>query len=724
MDVGRLSELSEEYFSITGNGNVNPKLRKLIDTLLKPWYGAYENSELDEFYSLAGYVFTQCVEKYVPEQGKFEAYFASCLSNRIKDYFSMKNAERRMPQYTNNSGEKVYMPPISLDTPLNEDDEDTLLDLVADKTSTEQRVLSNSVSPVVDEYRKRLTKTQRKIVDLLLEGYQRSEIISEMGLSAKQYDREFMGLKTFEKSSVLRNKTRVSQVLESKRGATNVAKAQTSKTIHRSVSSIYDALKYKEMRLDYYLQRYAGQWDNVTRSNYISDLIQGNPIPEIVAAEEIIDGHAINWIIDGLQRISTAVMFKNNEFKIGKNVERPIVSYQRCVTENGKDKYITEECDIRGKSYSQLPGELQREFDNFEISGVLYINCSKEDIEYHLRRYNRCQPMNKAQKALTFMGEDFGIAIKEISKHDFFSNNLFTNNTRIKGNVEALVIDTLMLMFFSGDWKKASDANAMYLRDHLTEEQCEEFKEILDRLENIYTDDLKDFFGTKNGKYYINLFKEFMNLGLPDEKFRDFLVDLENELRFKEIDGVTLASLEETRNTKDKKVISERMDHLVALMKYAFNKEETDTKINVTDKAVKDYISRFKDQYIIQRMNASENTITEAALRTMYGLKKTEKELEEEANKYSVEATKEDDVMFGLDCLEDLSMSLDEHAEILSIQYIPSLITAILHGYIDLDEEKLTEEWFYDYSHKNNVSNDSLSVENLDRYIQEHKQCA
>lgn len=122
----------------------------------------------------------------------------------------------------------------------------------------------------------------------------------------------------------------------------------------------------------------------------------------------------IIWAIDGKQRCSNVESFRRNGFRISKNVERYLIKYQTAaetedgkilLDENGLPRYEVKECDIRGKCYSDLPEKLQRSFNEYNFEVTQYLNCSNEDIEYHIRRYNASKPMSVAQKGNYPSGE-------------------------------------------------------------------------------------------------------------------------------------------------------------------------------------------------------------------------------------------------------------------------------------------------------------------------------
>ena len=72
-------------------------------------------------------------------------------------------------------------------------------------------------------------------------------------------------------------------------------------------------------------------WEKNKQYNLISDVLQNNPLPELVFAEQIINNAAIIWVIDGKQRCTTLKKYVENKFAIGANVTRYMISYSEPV---------------------------------------------------------------------------------------------------------------------------------------------------------------------------------------------------------------------------------------------------------------------------------------------------------------------------------------------------------------------------------------------------------
>lgn len=195
---------------------------------------------------------------------------------------------------------------------------------------------------------------------------------------------------------------------------------EKSKPDKLCIASINKKIERHTIRFDHPLQRESEQWSPAMKGNLISDILQGNPIPPLVFAEQVANGLAIIWDLDGKQRCTTAYSFSKDAFKITKNIRRWLIAYQTSV--KGKDGteifdksgfpvYEKQEFDIRGKKYSELPEELQDRFKEYNFEIVQYLNCSSEDIAYHIARYNEGKPMTVSQKGLTRLGEKFATMV-------------------------------------------------------------------------------------------------------------------------------------------------------------------------------------------------------------------------------------------------------------------------------------------------------------------------
>ena len=121
----------------------------------------------------------------------------------------------------------------------------------------------------------------------------------------------------------------------------------------------------KELRKNHPQQRKADKWKNDARDGFIATAIKHEDVDSIKICEQLVNDKVILWLIDGLQRLTVLEKYKKGAFKLGKNIESPIVYYKVPVIKDGKnvlDEYgdpVLEdvEFDLREKGYGDLPME-------------------------------------------------------------------------------------------------------------------------------------------------------------------------------------------------------------------------------------------------------------------------------------------------------------------------------------------------------------------------------
>ena len=121
-------------------------------------------------------------------------------------------------------------------------------------------------------------------------------------------------------------------------------------------------------------------------------------------------------------------------------------------------------------------------------------------------------------------------------------------------------------MFHFNQWKKQPKQVASFLNKNSTPEEFDTFHSLIERLEDVATEDLKDLFSSKDSFIWFTMFKNFTEFGMEDEKFAEFLREFKNGLNAKVVDGVSYVELDENRGTKDKAVILAKINHLMELM--------------------------------------------------------------------------------------------------------------------------------------------------------------
>lgn len=308
-------------------------------------------------------------------------------------------------------------------------------------------------------------------------------------------------------------------------------------------------------------------------------------IPPIILAEEECGR---KFIVDGGSRTAAFKMLCKGNYKIKSSVEDPIISYKKIEKdENGKNIWVDAEFDIRNKTFSQFPKELQKKFYEYQVETVIH-ECDVEQAAKYLRRYNVHTAMN-ANEQLFIHIPKFADEIREIIQDRFFLDcTIIKEIEKDKGVLERVVSESVMCMFHFDNWNKNGKKMAKYLNENATNKEFEMFDNNVKRLEKIITKETKELFSTKDTFVWMTFFNRFTKFGLDDSKFADFLNTFVNELRKKDVDGKCFDTVDEHGSTKDKSVISDKLHILETLMNdflHIDNIDTTDTENNVVEES-------------------------------------------------------------------------------------------------------------------------------------------
>ena len=347
------------------------------------------------------------------------------------------------------------------------------------------------------------------------------------------------------------------------------------------VKTLLNMFKRKQLNKNHPLQRKADQWTDEAKSGLVATVIKGEDVDSIKICEQILSStEFILWLIDGLQRLTVLESYRNNAFKIGKSLEMPYVYYQK---ENDDGEMETIKYDLRGRYFEDLPEELQDAFDSYAIDVVKHLDCSDEEVAYHIGRYNRQTSMNTNQKNILPMYKVAGF-IKKISDNNVFFEECgsYTEIEIRKGVVDRVVSESIMTMFHLDNWTKGKTMSK-FLNENATQKEFEIFESELDRLSKIIDKKTTGkLFNSKNSFIWFAAFHKFTRYGVDDSKFKDFLIAFQNDLHsktFEEYDNDSFDTYENNKSTKDKKVVLAKLDILDKLMREYLHIEEIE---NVT----------------------------------------------------------------------------------------------------------------------------------------------
>ena len=650
------------------------KLRAIVDKLLRD-FGGISQKDYDDFYSLANAVFAGALKQYDAARD-FDGFLYSCLSNRIKTEITRRNRIKR----------RADMTAISIDTPIGGESGATIGDTLQsefDITKEIDRETGLFRDDKVVRYLDRIPVRTRQILEMKMESISASDIKKILKLSDKDYERSYRQARFFDYMSILFQDTgRVSNLEEVTVMQKSTQTLEKSKPDKLCIASINKKIERHTIRFDHPLQRESEQWSPAMKGNLISDILQGNPIPPLVFAEQVANGLAIIWDLDGKQRCTTAYSFSKDAFKITKNIRRWLIAYQTSV--KGKDGteifdksgfpvYEKQEFDIRGKKYSELPEELQDRFKEYNFEIVQYLNCSSEDIAYHIARYNEGKPMTVSQKGLTRLGEKFATMVKSISGMPFFRDyGGYKVSEGGNGTVNRVVVESVMAANFLEHWKKKQEDMCEFIKDNATAEDFDSFEDLVERITRAGTEETFNMFDSKDSFMWFGLFARFVKTGFGDSRFIEFMAEFSRSLHRREINGKSFDDLN-GKATKDKAVVLNKINHLEKLMN--------------------EYLGTGKEAGPVD----GEKSILEFLRDTV-----------------SPGITQEDFSLYQ-EILEDLSLNVDHSSKLLEEANRPSLLALVAYSIeMDMDLDIWIVEFF-----KKNAAYCSNQAENYKNMVKE-----
>ena len=323
----KFKDIVDYYFN-----NDAKELHKVVDKVLNNLH--FYNVDKEEFYSLADEIFvTEVLPSYDSTQ-EFEKFLYCCLYMKFCSSMTKSNRDKRSnnvkvekrdengnvvkDENGNVIMEKIKIADESIYTPIKDDSDTTVGDMICGDNGIDCDM------QIVFEYLNTLSPTQKKIVELKLQGLSDNEVKETLGFSDKKYERCYSKLKSLENKLKIKEMFREEIVInkEEDKPMITTQTAEKSKPMQYSIASINKKIENRTIRFDHPLQRESDQWSPSMKGNLVSDILQGNPLPEIVFAEQIINGMPVVWDLDGKQRCTNCYSYANDGFKVSKNIRR------------------------------------------------------------------------------------------------------------------------------------------------------------------------------------------------------------------------------------------------------------------------------------------------------------------------------------------------------------------------------------------------------------------
>lgn len=723
-------EILESYYKVNEDKPEESakKLHTMVDKILSQ-FGGITDFDKEECYSIANLYISKYIKSQLDQniedfdEDKFNGYMYFGITNKIKTYITRKNRGKRCQIVTSKEGDKEvkqYIYPTSLDNLMTDDGETKYMDVIPSDFDIESSIdvgeLLNLGENVI-RYISSLGTIQRQIADLIMQGCNSTEIKEILHISDKEYYTYLSDMKEYDKRKLLKTEECENVNIEEELPMeTKTTTSERTKSTSYSIESLSKQLRQHRLRDNHPLQRTSGQWNLLTKSELISDILQGNSLLQIVISEEIKAGITMHWLIDGKQRSTNLKDYLEDGFAVSKNVQRYMIEYQTDKTDEDGNVILNEDgfpipesktFDIRGKKFSQLPEELQDKFKDYQVPVMLNLNCTKKDIAYDIARFNRCRPMNVSQSGWLGLEESYAEYVDKILKMDFFKvdcDKSSYSNTNIKnGSLRRVIIEAIMTSKYLSHFDKDFGKMCIYLTENANESVFIDFYLTLEKLSNVLKGDTSDIFNNKNSFLWFALFDKFIEYGVEDDKFNDFIQEFKETLHSKEIDGVTYDCLNGQKGTKDRSSVTKRFNHLLTLMREYLHIEDS-VEESESD-VIKDDL--FETE-VVKESDDKKPIIAEVTEYSAIGNKEIERVSGEVVDKDTLEFVKMcvDDGVTDADILdyeEDLdvvTLDVDNNSRLLDGVNHKSLIALIAYAY-KIDED--IDDWFKDYFKRTNT---------------------
>ncbi len=187
------------------------QLYDMVDKILFRLH--FVDVDKNDFYSLANETFMYAVRDYDATKS-FDGFLYSCLCKKFITEMANRKRDKRCMKVKvaekNENGEIVeriiVMPDISLYTPIGDDENTTVGDMIADDMSIEKEFFEQKeegYSRKMLLYLSKLSNLQKKVLKLSIAGYLSNEIREALHLTEKEYADCFAAIHSYRNVSLL-----------------------------------------------------------------------------------------------------------------------------------------------------------------------------------------------------------------------------------------------------------------------------------------------------------------------------------------------------------------------------------------------------------------------------------------------------------------------------------------------------------------------------------------
>lgn len=299
-----------------------------------------------------------------------------------------------------------------------------------------------------------------------------------------------------------------------------------------SIAMYVEAVERGKISRDALIQRTDDQWTTKQSGKCIESILHNRPIGTFVIASGRSDtkNYLVSSLVDGLQRTTCIVRYRNDEFALGKNAA-PV----RMIFKTTDDEEIEEFYNIAGKKYSQLPDILKEFFDEYRLEVYRYSNFSDEELDNMVYCMNNGKTPTAYQKMRFMLGSENMSYLQPICNSPLWED---VAGCKAKNDsILCTVIRTLMILTHYSFKNLGSAAMNKFIDEDVFSEYVKlgtikEISYLVDQLEQIkyeMTDDELEFLNACNIPHLLVNLKKFNSMPNPDGKtYLEFLRDFWN----------------------------------------------------------------------------------------------------------------------------------------------------------------------------------------------------
>ena len=194
--------------------NEGKEMRKICNKYMVK-FGGISEMDYDDFYSQVGWDVSVAIKNYKPNLDKsFKEFIYGVIKLSVCKQMTHRNRGKRQliieKEIIDETGNKTiikeYIPTVSLDAPVGEEDGMTVGEMLAHKSTTETDFFNereDTYSDKMNRYLNKLSSLQREVLRLISIGFMPSEILGELHINKKLYDDCYNAIHAYRNISVL-----------------------------------------------------------------------------------------------------------------------------------------------------------------------------------------------------------------------------------------------------------------------------------------------------------------------------------------------------------------------------------------------------------------------------------------------------------------------------------------------------------------------------------------